>query len=201
MLVAPDKNAGALRITASDLGQKRAQDVATAIALRLVVAANQQAIAAYNADYHFLDLTRVGLQQQADTLNNKLNLASRATPPTSARSTRSTKPRSRELEDVQERILRLEQSKPIGPSLAVLQPAIPIKVVASHGLAAPNDPLSRLLLAALIGLLLGIAAAALMNRQSETVYGVPSVEAATMLPGHRRDALHQRRSASVATTC
>ena len=50
------------------------------------------------------------------------------------------------------------------------------------GLSAPRSALARLLLASIVGLLIGLAGAVLMNRKSETVYGVPSVEAATLLP-------------------
>ena len=85
------------------------------------------------------------------------------------------------ISDLQERILKLEAAagrRPVRP------PRIrrPIRQVASHGLSTPTDPLSRLFLGGVIGLLLGVAVALLLNRHSETVYGVPSVEAATLLP-------------------
>ena len=88
----------------------------------------------------------------------------------------------RQQSDVQQRILRLDESQPAGSVLSTLTPARPVRVVNGGGLSAPNDPLTRLLLAGLIGLVIGIALAALVSRQSETVYGVPSIEAATLLP-------------------
>ncbi len=116
VLVTPDKAAGALRISTSDENAARARDIATAVAVRLEVAANQQAQAAYNADYHYLDLTRVGLQQSADDLNNKLNVALATHSPDVGTLDAQHQAALREYEDVQQRILRLEQSKPTGPA-------------------------------------------------------------------------------------
>ena len=66
---------------------------------------------------------------------------------------------------------------------AALERGVPIRVVTTTGgIKTPTDPFSRLLLAGLIGIALGLGIALLLNRHSEAVYGVPSIEAATMLP-------------------
>ena len=105
--VTPDRAAKALRITANDASAKRAVGVAQAISLKLMTAANADALGAYNANYKILDDYRVQLRQAEATLNDKsTSRPPRRCRPTRGRSTARTKAVLRELSDVQERILR-----------------------------------------------------------------------------------------------
>src|SRR5262249_13800835 len=138
---------------------------------------------AYAAAYKRLDGQRVALRRQEADLNQRLQAAFIANSPDIGTLDSQHQAVLRQLSDLQERILKLEANKPSATPLSTLQAATPLRVdTGGGGLSTPTDPLSRLLLAALIGLALGIGIALFLNRHSEAVYGVPSVEAATMLP-------------------
>ena len=193
--VSIDRGGKALRFTATDTDPKRAVQVAQTFAAWLTTAANADSQAQFNTAFHALDDYRVQLETAEKSLNSQLNLAVAASAPTVGTLTAQHNAVIRQLSDTQERILKLEDSKPTTSPLQELQKATAVREVASSGLglSAPKSALARLLLAAVFGLLLGLAGAVLLNRKSETVYGVPSVEAATLLPVDLRDPVHQRR--------
>src|SRR5262245_59345085 len=145
----PDADSGAIRIQTDDDSAKRAAAVSNALSLRLIQKANTEAIAAYQSEYDLLDKARVGLQRQEEQLNNQLNVALATRSADVGTIDAKHQAVLRELSDLQQRILRLENNRPQGPPLQILQAAAPVRQVQSHGLATPTDPISRLLLGAL----------------------------------------------------
>src|SRR5262249_10316954 len=88
----------------------------------------------------------------------------------------------RQAGDVQQQILRLTASGPKAGSVYKYDVTGVKRVVTSSKLSAPKSRTARLGLGALFGLVLGIGISIFLERRSETILGLHSVEATTSLP-------------------
>jgi len=179
-----DMKSKSFRIMATDLNAQRAVAVATALTDRLMRATASAATKAYNNQWTTLDDERAQYEKTERTLFSQLAAATVANSPDQGTLRARHDAMVRLLGDTQQRLLHLEHAKPPTQQFTIFQRPIAVRESVSSGLGlhAPQSPMGRLLLAALLGLFLGMAGAILLNRQSETVYGVPSIEAAAMLP-------------------
>jgi Mrp family chromosome partitioning ATPase len=183
LTVTPDKPAAALRIGATDKDAKRATYVANTVATRLSLAAALDARELFVAAKDALNQNEASLQAKEKDLRNELDAALASNSPAIATLDQQHQDALHQLRDNEAQLQHLSANEPSGTPLGSLERGVPIRVVTTTGgIKTPTDPFSRLLLAGLIGIALGLGIALLLNRHSEAVYGVPSIEAATMLP-------------------
>src|SRR5262249_7720255 len=125
--VAPDKLASALRTNAVDKSSARAVAVANALADELIKVANSPNVATFNRSWSLLDAQRVQLAALEHQLNQQLTDELAAHSPNAGATDAAHQAVLREQSDVQQRILKLDESRPTASILTVLTPARAIK--------------------------------------------------------------------------